>query len=403
MEVEALAQSLVDPGVLDAEGAEAALLGQALGQVVNTLIKVAPGPCLGAEVKGRLVRAAVQMLGVPDSAPGAGQIKEAALGALGALAELSGLGEGKDKDKEGVQELLAVHFAELVREVGGERAGPITTWRKDSPKRLALDALVREGPVAAGRNLGLLVPIFVASLQPERDAEFRLSMMLLLETVVANPLATAGGAIPEHSKALISDALLPNCVWRAGRVASTIRKVALICLYTLLRDKRIPPSTLYEVVPPLLPVLKTDLEDYDASSRQLVALSMERIFTMLPRAFDEEPIRQLYPELLKRLDDSSDDVRRAVCGALRAFLGAAAPEVFAAGILDYMLDQLLVHLDDQDPSIQEAVHEVLKAAVAVDPVMVGKKAEAARATHRSPGMCDELSRLAARAGAAGKG
>jgi dynein assembly factor 5 len=241
--------------------------------------------------------------------------------------------------------------------------------------------------VGTARHLGLLVPLLTGQLKAE-DPELRLAVMLLLEAVVSSQACQ--GALAAQAKPLLSEALLPNVVWRAGRVAATVRKVALVCLYTLLREGRVPLEALVEVVPPLLPVLKTNLEDYDASSRQLVTLSLERIFAYLPGAFDEEPIRQLYPELLKRLDDSSDEVRRAACAAISAFFSAAAPAVFRGGILDYMLDQLFVHLDDQEVSMQEAVLGVLKAAVRLDADAVGKKAQAARGSHRSPRFCDEL-------------
>ena len=46
----------------------------------------------------------------------------------------------------------------------------------------------------------------------------------------------------------------------------------------------------------------------------------QMMFDMLPGALGEEPVRLMYPELLKRLDDSSDVVRRAVCATISAFL-----------------------------------------------------------------------------------
>lgn len=43
------------------------------------------------------------------------------------------------------------------------------------------------------------------------------------------------------------------------------------------------------------------------------------MFRMMPGALGEEPVRLIYPELLKRLDDSNDAVRMAVCGTIAAF------------------------------------------------------------------------------------
>lgn len=66
----------------------------------------------------------------------------------------------------------------------------------------------------------------------------------------------------------------------------------------------------------------------------------------------EEPVHQLYAEILKRLDDSNDTVRKAACQTFSTFLRAAPKEHFKGTIIDYTLDCLFVHLDDADPSIQ---------------------------------------------------
>lgn len=66
----------------------------------------------------------------------------------------------------------------------------------------------------------------------------------------------------------------------------------------------------------------------------------------------EEPVHQLYSEILKRLDDSNDTVRKAACQTFITFLQAAPKEHFRGTIIDYSLDCLFVHLDDSDPDIQ---------------------------------------------------
>merc|ERR1719488_99701 len=106
--------------------------------------------------------------------------------------------------------------------------------------------------------------------------------------------------------------------------------------------------------PQLLPILKTNLDDYDASTRQLVCLSLGMIFKALPNALGEDALRELYPALLKRLDDSSDDVRRAVCDTMCTFFFTSQPKNFRGTILEYSVEQLLVHLDDHDAEIQQA-------------------------------------------------
>ena len=55
-----------------------------------------------------------------------------------------------------------------------------------------------------------------------------------------------------------------------------------------------------------------------------------------------------------------------------------------------MLDCLLVHLDDPDPVMQEAVFEVLTTAMTIDAALVRKKASEVRGRQREPTFVDRL-------------
>jgi hypothetical protein len=45
-------------------------------------------------------------------------------------------------------------------------------------------------------------------------------------------------------------------------------------------------------------------------------------------AFGEQAVHELYPKLLKRLDDSSDQVRLAACATIEMFLQCAPPKAY---------------------------------------------------------------------------
>ncbi len=157
-------------------------------------------------------------------------------------------------------------------------------------------------------------------------------------------------------KNIVNDAILPNLTWNIGVVAATLRKVAVACLYTILHGGKLDTETAYSLGPSLLPVLNTNLEDGDAATRRLCCLCMHMILNLLPGALGEDPIRLLYQELLKRLDDSSNGVRSAACEAINS-LFMATPKIHLLGTpLEYSVEQLLIHLDDQDASIQVSHH-----------------------------------------------
>jgi dynein assembly factor 5 len=64
-------------------------------------------------------------------------------------------------------------------------------------------------------------------------------------------------------------------------------------------------------------------------------------------------ITNLYRELLKRLDDSSDDIRLDACLALCQYV-RVVPQDYDRTHYKYLLRGLLVHLDDTNPKIQVA-------------------------------------------------
>lgn len=95
---------------------------------------------------------------------------------------------------------------------------------------------------------------------------------------------------------------------------------------------------------------------------------------------------------MARLDDSNDQVRVAICGALMMFFQCGAhARCFSSTTVDYTLDQLFIHLDDPDPRIQQAVLQaIVQAATSLDREVVLRKAEKNRACHRTPVMCDRV-------------
>ena len=225
----------------------------------------------------------------------------------------------------------------------------------------------------------------------ENEPDSRLVMMALLESVLNDKKVAK--YVKGFTSKLINDVVAPNIVWRAGGVASTIRKVSIACLFTILKSDTVDTQTLFMAAPKLLPILKTNLGDYDASSRQLCCLSLGIIFAGLPGGLGMEPVHHLYPDLLKCLEDSSDDVRFAACGTLKVFLKSAPAEHFKGTLMDYLCDQLLIHMDDPDPVIQRSVFDILAVAVEVDRAVVKKKATSTRNSHRDVRLCDALIKL----------
>jgi len=67
----------------------------------------------------------------------------------------------------------------------------------------------------------------------------RLGCLALLETALGD--ADVGPGFAPHAAALVLDAIMPNIVWRAGRVSGTIRKVLILVLSRTSTDSRLTP------------------------------------------------------------------------------------------------------------------------------------------------------------------
>lgn len=257
--------------------------------------------------------------------------------------------------------------------------------------------------------------------------------------------SSGGGAL------LLARALLPNAVWRVGLVPATIRKVAVACAASLVQVRgggheaglrllssssspgRCPWPLQRDLVPPAalltvlfsetggLATLKAVLADDDAATRHMAtqvrskmgvceggaALSPPAGRTPCPpqllrdalRAVrgcvDPDVCRGLYHETLKRLDDSNDAVRVAGCAAL-VELAAAPPapaaECWRGTPVEYVVDTLLLHLDDPSPPLQEAVYGALAPWAALAPAYAARVAGAAAGRHRTPELCQRLLR-----------
>ncbi len=108
-------------------------------------------------------------------------------------------------------------------------------------------------------------------------------------------------------------------------------------------------------------------------------------------AFGDAAISDLYPKLLKRLDDSSDIVRIAIAHTLIPFMQCGGnAQCYSSTMVDYTLDQLFIHLDDANPVIQECMLKIIVEMGNIDKKAVLKKTETARLMHRTPTNCNRI-------------
>jgi hypothetical protein len=216
---------------------------------------------------------------------------------------------------------------------GGEKekistmARRASKWSKDTPQRRLFDTLIRQSMSDAnaasnpvGDHLHLILPILEATLQVSCDPDLRMGMLALIATMLENPyVAQVCSEREAYGGTMLQRLFLPNAVWRVGRVACSVRKIVTRCISTLLRHRLVTVealTVLWQEPNNLLNVMKSCLDDDEPLTRQYTSLALMDIFQVMEGKLEMETCMAMYPELLKHLDDSNDDVRRTICTAL---------------------------------------------------------------------------------------
>jgi len=253
-------------------------------------------------------------------------------------------------------------------------------WSKESCERIIFDDLVRGCGGRIYKYIDKIIPCFVLTLQPDNEPDLVISMLALLDTVLRQQWPSE--SVELYGGMILEELILPNCTWRVGRVASTTRKMSIFCLDALITNRFITRSIIGHSVDQLVSVAKSCLGDEEVMTRKATCTIMEALFRLYPGSFPFSLASDAYPELLKRLDDSNDEVRMSVCQTLSAFFFAPNISFWQGTPLNYTLECLFVHLDDKDSKIQESVYNCLTNASKLNKSLLARMASS-RIEHHS--------------------
>jgi len=287
------------------------------------------------------------------------------------------------------EEHLRSSLGELL--VGGE----CELWDERSTKRHVLETLLRNSGPAVAEHLAAIAPVISRQASPE-DASVpaRIDLLGLAHFLITEGDPAVIDALPQHASAFLNGLLIPNCVWKAGQSNNKIRKGGMVCIHALLKNHLVPVADINAIFSDLLPILKSCLDDsWSPDNRMIACLVLACLLEELQADINGEQLREVYPDMLKRLDDSNDKIRVVVCDALQMFFKCMPPN-WSRSLYEYILRTLFVHLDDPNPDIQEGIYGVLQIAINQDCAAFHKEAQAAAAKSAHPRKCEELLRIA---------
>eukprot|EP00741_Cyanophora_paradoxa_P002686 tig00000615_g2606.t1 len=251
--------------------------------------------------------------------------------ALNCLSEL-----GASTNQPDLKSLFLQHFDRMLHLLEESSKG----WTKSSQDMLLFQNLLEHGSSAAPAYMDRLLSIFLENLQVSKDPEVRMSMLATLNNMTGSDDFCKNAA--PYGGRILQEIMIPNCIWRVGRAAAFIRKTCMACMYSFLGRDVISRAHALEVFGEMLPVLNSCLEDdYDPDTRFLTCGAFRHLFTLLGHSITEDEIRLIYPELLKRLDDSNDRIRIELCKAFQVF-AKALPANWSSSLFGYMVKALLM-------------------------------------------------------------
>nr|XP_012143265.1 PREDICTED: dynein assembly factor 5, axonemal isoform X2 [Megachile rotundata] len=206
------------------------------------------------------------------------------------------------------------------------------------------------------------------------------------------------GHLKVFAAILREDCVFPGLIWSAGRAAEAIRTAALSCLCTILdkyekdlimdKIKHMKEQNISLTLDKIIPALISLADDNSKKSR-LYSLQTMYFIMCIRKRFDhltEEYIHKIYPVLLKRLDDGSDDIRIASLEALTK-LWSTIPEDydlnFNKGHIDTLYTTVIIYLDDPEKEFQNLTLGSLKELAKVHPELLYHKLQKCKMNFRN--------------------
>ncbi|XP_032115799.1 dynein assembly factor 5, axonemal isoform X2 [Sapajus apella] len=316
---------------------------------------------------------------------------------------LAGSTSLRDKAQETMDSLAAAEGISSCQDLYRKYMGPLLEratashldWTAHSPELLQFSVIITQSGPALGEALPQIMPTLRACLQPSRDPQMRLKLFSILSTVLlrASDTIDSQGQLPSYLEMVTKDILAPNLQWHAGRTAAAIRTAAVSCLWALTSSEVLSAKQIRDVQETLMPQVLTTLEEDSQMARLISCRIINTFLKTLGSMFDPDKLIKIYPELLKRLDDVSNDVRMAAASTLVTWLQCvknADGKAYYQSSVQYLYRELLVHLDDPESTIQDAVLEVLKEGSALFPDLLVRETEAVIHKHRSATYCEQL-------------
>lgn len=236
-------------------------------------------------------------------------------------------------------------------------------WTKHTPERFIFDMLVRRANTAVVDYWDEILEIVANCMEREKDYELRMDMIALIEHFLKTE--SLHSTIVFYSEIILKMVLVPSFAWSTGIPSQSIRKAAVVCMMAMLNNRLIETSKLHQNFKDIIKQLKNCLEDdWVAELRYASVILLRKLMEYAREDLDFDDFKEIYPDLLKRLDDAQDGIRIETAKNFELFF-ELVPNPWSSSLYEYSVKNIFIHLDDPNPAIQEAIIKVLKVAARV--------------------------------------
>lgn len=253
------------------------------------------------------------------------------------LAKNCGLDESSD--------LFSVELSVLIEEMSES----YESWNKHTSERFIFDLLVRRSNTALVEKFEDILQIIAANVESTKEIEVRMDMLSLIEFLMSQEILC--DTVKFYSEIILKMILIPSTVWKVGGPNVKIRKAAVICMIKMIDNKLIRQEKLRDSFMSVMGVLKNCIDDDWANDLRFTSVILiKRMIEYLHPVFEDEEYKEIYPELLKRLDDSQDGIRIATAEAFQVFF-KYLPDPWSTSLYEYAVKNIFIHLDDHNPDL----------------------------------------------------
>jgi hypothetical protein len=238
-------------------------------------------------------------------------------------------------------------------------------WNKHTPQRFIFDMLVRRSQTAVIDFWDEILEIIATCVDREKDYELRIDMLALTEHFLRTENLHA--TIVFYSEIILKMILIPSLKWSCGMPSNAIRKASVVCTMTMLDKKLIESIKVYQNFHEYFNALKSCLDDDWMNELRFASVILTRKMMESMRSdIDHECFKEIYEQMLKRLDDAQDGIRVETSKTFELFF-ELLPEGWSSGLYDYCVKGIFIHLDDSNEQVRDAITKVLKKAARINP------------------------------------